>query len=188
MDDILDNLGPIALGVIYFLGWLFSKINKTDDNSSDSDRDGDYEAEEKEYQRNIQPQNHTQPITERARPNPTPIPNLSRQNQLVESEGAGDFSWDQSDDSYDNEMEVQLKKIEATKREAALLLSQSAQKGIQPKGGIDNPKTVSKKSAFRSVRSSLKDSKAARSAFIYGEVLGPPVSLRKGTGVPGLTS
>ena len=85
-------------------------------------------------------------------------------------------------------MEAQLKKIEATKREVSRLQSQSTQKLTQTKGGTDNPQVARKQSSFRSVRSNLKDPKVARSAFIYGEVLGPPVSLRKGSGVPGLTS
>lgn len=192
MDDILDNLGPIAIGVVYFLGWLFNKINKADETAPETQQEYDIEAEEEEYQRHVHAPNGIQPRRETGRqntpPNLAPIPNLSKQQLQAESERAREFSWDQADDSYDNEMEVRLKKIEATKREALRLQSQSTQKRSQTKGETDRPQTTRKKSSFRSIRSSLKDPKAARSAFIYGEVLGPPVSLRKGTGVPGLTS
>ena len=111
MEDILDNIGPIVVGVIYFLGWLFNKKAKADESTSEPLEDHDFKEEEEEYQRNVQSRNSTQPITE-----------------------------------------------------------------------------TGKQNSFRSVRSNLKDPKVARSAFIYGEVLGPPVSLRKGSGVPGLTS
>jgi len=189
MDDILDNLGPIVIGVLYLLGWLFNKKNKDDEDSADPLQDLDFEAEQEKYQRHVQARNNSQQIAETTRQTPaTPVPNLNKQHQHTEVQDSKDFSWDQSDDSYDQEMEAQLKKIEATKREAARLLSQSTEKRTQAQTEISNPKTTRKTHSFGSVKSSLKDPKAARSAFIYAEVLGPPVSLRKGSEVPGLTS
>ncbi|MGJ8655262.1 MAG: hypothetical protein ACSHX6_02340 [Akkermansiaceae bacterium] len=188
MDNILEIIGPIIVGIFYIVGSIVDKKNKAKESSPDPLQDHDFEAEEEEYQRQVQSQGRTPPITDPRKQNPSPIPNLSKQRLQAESEHSRDFSWDQSDDSYDNEMEAQLKKIEATKREAARLQSQSTHKRIQTNREISNLQTTRPISSSRSVRSSLKDPKAARSAFIYGEVLGPPVSLRKSTGVPGRTS
>ena len=172
MDNILEIIGPVIIGVIYLLGSLFSKKSEADETTPEPLPDHDFEAEEQEYQRHVQSLN-------------------AKQHQQAASEGSRNSSWDQPADSHDQKIKVQLKKIEATKREASRLKSQqseSAQKRTQAKGEYNNPQTTRVKSSFGSVRSSLKDPKAARSAFIYGEVLGPPVSLRKDKGVPGLTS
>ncbi|MFU8847412.1 MAG: hypothetical protein ACNA77_01675 [Opitutales bacterium] len=99
----------------------------------------------------------------------------------------GAFSWDVSDDAYDSKMQAQLKRIEATKRQAEKLQKQ-ARAGREKSKAIEKPKRRSGGYLTGTVRESLQDPHAARVAFIYGEVLGPPISLRKGnSSVPGLS-
>jgi hypothetical protein len=96
------------------------------------------------------------------------------------------FSWDQSDNTYDSEMEAQLQRIEATKRQAEKLQKQAAARRKTTKDA-EQPKRGKGGYFTGTVRESLLDARAARVALIYGEVLGPPVALKKGPGsVPGL--
>ena len=75
-------------------------------------------------------------------------------------------------------MEVQLAQIEATRKKAAALKAQSRAataklaRGEQPRSRVGNHPLVGP------VRAVLGTPDAARAAFIYGEVLGPPVGLR----------
>lgn len=113
-------------------------------------------------------------------------PHLHPTHEAEPQTASGDFSWDQSDNAYEQAMEAQLKQIEATKRQAAAL---------RQKAEASRKKTGSRKhrshtgGAFLSgpVREHLKNPAAARAAFVYGEVLGQPVSLRKGEKLPGLS-
>lgn len=97
------------------------------------------------------------------------------------------FSWDQSDNAYDSGMEAQLKRIEVTKREAEKLQKQAVSRR-KTNLSEEQPQQQTTGGYFSgTVRESLLDPQAARVAFIYGEVLGPPVALRKGPGtIPGL--
>lgn len=96
------------------------------------------------------------------------------------------FSWDESDNAYDSGMQAQLKRIEATKRQAEKLKKQAAQRQKTSKDE-EKPKRRTGGYFTGTVRESLQDPQAARVAFIYGEVLGTPIGLRKGSSsVPGL--
>ncbi|MGB0743496.1 MAG: hypothetical protein ACPGSB_03120 [Opitutales bacterium] len=95
------------------------------------------------------------------------------------------FSWDESDNAYGASMQAQLKQIEATKRRAEKLKNEAAKKRKDLEG-TTKAKRRSGGYFTGPVRESLQDPQAARVAFIYGEVLGQPVSLRKGQSVPGL--
>lgn len=116
-----------------------------------------------------------------------PIPFPASRNAAPEARSSDTaFSWDQSDDIYDNEMQVRLKKLEATKREAEKLKQQS-EMGQNPHNTPTSASTVTVGSLFQGpVIANLRSPNAARAAFIYGEVLGPPVSQRKIQNVPGL--
>jgi len=94
------------------------------------------------------------------------------------------FTWDVSDNAYESQMEQQLKQIEKTKRQAERLKKQAGMLDEKSKG---SKRSRTSRAFSGSVRSQLKDSAAARAAFIYGEVLGQPVSMRKQSSVPGLT-
>lgn len=96
------------------------------------------------------------------------------------------FSWDESHNAYDSGMQAQLKRIEATKRQAEKLKKQAARRR-KPSKNEEKGKRRTGGYFSGTVRESLQDPQAARVAFIYGEVLGPPIGLRKGSSsVPGL--
>jgi hypothetical protein len=111
---------------------------------------------------------------------------IIREAEPVARSADGAFSWDQSDDIYGNEMEARLKKIEATKRQAEKLQRQAAAK--RDSGGSAKGASARRGGALLqgSVIESLRSANAARTAFIYGEVLGPPISRRQAQTVPGL--
>ncbi len=102
--------------------------------------------------------------------------------QQVETEPEGAFSWGSSENVYEQVMEGRLKQIEATKRQAEALRRQAnATVRKQGRSTSDRPaSTTGGRGLSGSVRDTLKESGAARAAFIYGEVLGQPLSLRKG--------
>ena len=195
MDNFFEIIGPLIFFVIYIVGKLFSKKDDAEDKQPVPRQRSrqEQDAEDADYQRHEQEGMMEQllqsgQIVQEARAEPPVIPSLSMQRREVEKNESRGSAWDNTDDSYDEEMERQLKKIEITKRNAAKFQSESTQSGSQSTGEIGSSRKPRKKSHFRSVRSSLKDPVAARSAFIYGEVLGQPISLRKTTGVPGLSS
>jgi hypothetical protein len=98
----------------------------------------------------------------------------------------GSFSWDTSDDIYGDEMRERLKKIEATKRQAERLKKQ-AEARRRPHEQSKSTAGPGSGALFQgSVIENLRSANAARAAFIYGEVLGPPISQRKAQSIPGL--
>lgn len=98
----------------------------------------------------------------------------------------GSFSWDTSDDIYGDEMRERLKKIEATKRQAETLKKQ-AEARRRPHEQSKATASSERSALFHgSVIENLRSANAARAAFIYGEVLGPPISQRKSQSLPGL--
>lgn len=113
-------------------------------------------------------------------------PHLMPTHEL-ESASDSSFSWDESDNVYEQGMAAQLKKIEETKRQAEVLRrkAESAAKQRQAIGQADV--SAGRSGLSGPVRDNLKDPSAARAAFIYGEVLGQPVSLRKSGTLPGLS-
>jgi len=202
MENLLEIIGPLIVGALYILGSIVSKKNDAKDRppaprqrsrrqvgpeEADRQRQEQYEIRQEILERQSGRGTHSAPEeTREEQPALIPIPVMQR--QVAEQEDSSGFSWDEPEDSYEDEMERQLKNIEASRREAARLQSESTQGGVQSKGETGSSDKRRKKSSFGSVRSSLKAPAAARSAFIYGEVLGPPVSQRKSSGVPGLTS
>lgn len=99
---------------------------------------------------------------------------------------AGGFTWGDSDNAYEKQMEAKLRRIEETKRQAEKL----NQKVVSPITDSTPSKSKRRSSGLRlsgSVRSQLKNPGAAKAAFVYGEVLGQPISMRKQSNVPGLS-
>ena len=119
------------------------------------------------------------PASQTTYPEPeTPVPDARSSD--------GQFSWDISDDIYDSEINDRLKKIEATNRRAEKLKEQTEARR-NPHERSATPSTSEGGVLFQgSVIQNLRSPNAARAAFIYGEVLGPPVSQRKTQSVPGL--
>lgn len=135
-------------------------------------------------------QGQRRPQREQVKGAPQPgSPVLAPTAEVAASEINDRFSWDTSDNVYEKQMEARLQQIEATKRQASQLRKQadSASRSF--------PKARQARKAgpavFRagSVRGTLRDPAAARTAFVYGEVMSPPIALRKGEGsAPGAGS
>ena len=131
-----------------------------------------------------QAQKKTREVVHESRevPSPFAVPTPGREDPA----NPAAFSWDESDNAYDDSMQAQLKQIEETKRRAEKLKQQAAEK----RRALEEPSAGKRRTGgyfSGSIRQSLKDPAAARVAFIYGEVLGQPISLRKGSSsVPGL--
>lgn len=90
------------------------------------------------------------------------------------------FSWDISDNVYDKEMQQRLQQIEATKRRAKALKQQIGRRfdpGLQKSD--HSKKSVPTGLHSGSVRSTLRNPRTARKAFIYSEILGKPLSLKQ---------
>ena len=101
----------------------------------------------------------------------------------VEEQTETSFSWNAESNPYEKEMQARLQEIEATKRKAEAL----RKKLEQATSDADNANTDRYSGAgytlsLGSVRSALKNPQNARVAFVYGEVLGKPVSLRSSSG------
>lgn len=85
-----------------------------------------------------------------------------------------------SEDTYELQLEAQLRQIEATKRRAEALRQQAAKAEKKASNGsIRGRSRPISASGFGPVRTTLKNPKAARAAIIYREVLDQPVGLRE---------
>lgn len=94
--------------------------------------------------------------------------------------------WHPETNTYEAQMQERLQQIEATKQKAEKLKQQA--RASRERTPANAPLTTPRTSLARgSVRSTLRNPAAARAAFIYGEVIGPPVSQRKTQTVPGLS-
>jgi hypothetical protein len=88
-------------------------------------------------------------------------------------------------------MQAKLQQIEATQRRAAQLKEQARSTSTNTQSRQRSEReasTTPRKGSFfgGSVRSTLRDPRAARAAFIYSEVIGQPISQRGAETVPGL--
>ena len=83
--------------------------------------------------------------------------------------------------TYESQMQERLQRIEATERRAEKL-KQQVRITQTNSTFAQNPSRISRGSA----RATLRDPSAARAAFIYGEILGQPISQRKTQSIPGL--
>lgn len=220
MDNILEILIPLIFAAVYFFGNMLSGKKEDEDfpsevprRSSDADEE-DAAARQRRIQEEIR-----RKIMERRRANSgqgspsRPQPQVIRpQREVVEqrrevrpptppvivqepaarknSEAEGRFSWGNSDNAYDRDMESRLRQIEETKRRAARLKEQANAAHMKNDAGAEARKQKRKSASYfsGSVRESLGDPAAARVAFIYGEVLGRPVGMRNASSsnVPGL--
>ena len=176
MDNILEILIPLIFAAIYFFGNMFS--GKSDGDSAPSSGSGRQEEDPDviERQRKIQEMREIRRKIAQSRssegsraPIDTASSNLASRQSQPETV------------SYESQMRERLQQIEATERRAEKLKQQA---GITRSNATfaQNPSRVARGSA----RSTLRDPSAARSAFIYGEILGQPVSQRKAQTIPGL--
>lgn len=207
MEDILQVIFTIVAGLFWLFGGTLFKKRETDDESSppassrrrnqrQEDSQNDSEARQREIRESI-----LRKIEERrqqSRPEPVlvpePKPHYHERQQTepqkkvsdptVYRESAKDetaeaaFSWDASNE-YEQKMQKRLQEIEATKRKAEALktqLRQTTENHFDTDSKKDTTQNISL--SVGSVHSALKNARNVRAAFVYGEILGKPVSLR----------
>lgn len=174
MDNILEILIPLIFAAIYFFGNIFS--GKSDGDSAPSSGSGRQEEDPDviERQRKIQEEIRRK-IAQRQGGEgsraPLDVPSSSPAPRQSQPETA----------SFESQMQERLRRIEATEKRAKKL-KQQARITRSNATFAHNPSRRARGSA----RSTLLDISAARTAFIYGEILGQPVSQRKTQTIPGL--
>jgi len=174
MDNILEILIPLIFAAIYFFGNMFS--GKSDGDSAPSTGSGRQEEDPDviERQRKIQEEIRRKIAQRRSSEGSrAPIDTASSSQASRQSQP--------ETVSYESQMQERLRRIEATEKRAKKL-KQQARINRSNTTFAHNPSRVARGSA----RSTLRDPSAARTAFIYGEILGQPVSPRKTQTIPGL--
>ena len=176
MDNILEILIPLIFAAIYFFGNMFS--GKSDGDSAPSSGSGRQEEDPDviERQRKIQQMREIRRKIAQRRSSegsraPLGSPSSSPAPRQSQPETA----------SYESQMQERLQRIEATEKRAKKL-KQQARITRSNTTFVQNPSRRARGSAL----SILRDPAAARTAFIYGEILGQPVSQRKTQTIPGL--
>ena len=174
MDNILEILIPLIFAGIYFFGNMFS--GKSDGDSAPSIPGGRQEEEPDiiERQRKIQEEIRRKIAQRRGGEDsrsPLDAPSTSPAPSQTQPPPA----------TYESQMQERLQQIEATERRAEKL-KQQVRITQTNSTFAQNPSRITRGSA----RSTLRDSSAARTAFIYGEILGQPVSQRRNETIPGL--
>ena len=174
MDNILEILIPLIFAGIYFFGNMLS--GKSDGDSAPNIPGGRQEEDPDviERQRKIQEEIRRKIAQRRGGegsrvpldvPNSSPTPRQSQPKTI----------------SFESQMQDRLKRIEATERRAEKLKQQV--RITQTNSTLaQNLSRISRGSA----RATLRDPSAARTAFIYGEILGQPISQRRNETIPGL--
>ena len=170
MDNILEILIPLIFAAIYFFGNMFS--GKSDGDSAPSIPGGRQEEDPDviERQRRIQDMREIRRrIAERRGGEDSRSP-LDAPSQTQPPPA-----------TYESQMQERLQRIEATERRAEKL-KQQVRITQTNSTFAQNPSRISRGSA----RATLRDPSAARTAFIYGEILGQPISQRRTQTTPGL--
>ena len=168
MDNILEILIPLIFAAIYFFGNMFS--GKSDGDSAPSIPGGRQEEDPDviERQRKIQEEIRRR-IAERRGGEDSRAP-LDAPSQTQPPPA-----------TYESQMQERLQRIEATERRAEKL-KQQVRITQTNSTFAQNPSRISRGSA----RATLRDPSAARAAFIYGEILGQPISQKRTQSIPGL--
>ena len=173
MDNILEILIPLIFAGIYFFGNMFS--GKSDGDSAPSSPSGRLEEEPDiiERQRKIQEEirrkiAHRRGVGDSLSPLDAPSSSSTPRQSQPETV------------SFESQMQERLKRIEATKRRAEKLKEQVDITQNSSTLEQNLPRLVR-----GSARATLRDSSAARTAFIYGEILGQPISQRRSETIPG---
>ena len=212
MDNILEILIPLIFAAIYFFGNMFS--GKSDEDSATDTGVGRREEDPDaiERQRRIQEEIRRKIAERRAgegsrsplgTPSPSPASRQSqpgsfnadeilRRRQQREQEAhasqerhavAEQDQGQAATTSYESHMQERLQRIEATEKRAEKL-KQQARASRRPQ--VSSSPAPRSSLARGSARATLQNPAAARAAFIYGEILGQPISLRKTQTIPGL--
>jgi hypothetical protein len=209
LEEILKVVGGLIFGAIYLFGNQIFKGKDEDTpgpstlprESVDSDDDAARQRQIQEAIRRKIIQRREATATPTSAPEPVAA-HRERHKRVVErhkethqraphveptpqaSAEDGRFSWDTSDNVYEEQMQARLEQIETTKRRAEALRRQARRPSAAAKHQIEQTPSPRGSLPLGSVRSVLRDPAAARTAFVYGEVLGKPVGLRpSGCGV-----
>ncbi len=175
MDNIIEILIPLIFAGIYFFGNIYS--GKSDGDSAPSIPDGRQKEDPDiiERQRKIQEEIRRKIAQRRGGEGsrvPLDSPNSGPMLRQSQSETA----------SFESQMQERLKRIEATKRRAEKLKEQ-----VHINKNSNTLEQNPPRLACGSARATLRDPSAARTAFIYGEILGQPISQKRTDTIPGLT-
>jgi hypothetical protein len=176
MENILEILIPLIFAAIYFFGNMFS--GKSDGDSAPSSGSGRQEEgpDAIERQRKIQEMREIRrKIAQRRSSEGSRAPIDTASSSPAPRQSQPEVI------SFESQMQERLQQIEATEKRAKKL-KQQARITRSNTTFVQNPSRRARGSA----RSTLRDLSAARAAFIYGEILGQPVSQRKAQTIPGL--
>ncbi|MEC7230670.1 MAG: hypothetical protein VXV91_05690 [Verrucomicrobiota bacterium] len=174
MDNILEILIPLIFAAIYFFGNMFS--GKSDGDSAPSIPGGRQEEDPDviERQRKIQEEIRRK-IAERRGGEDSRSPQDAPSSSQAPSQTQPPLA------TYESQIQERLKRIEATKRRAEKLKEQVHI--TQNNSTLDQNLS---RSVRGSVRATLRYSFAARTAFIYSEILGQPISQKRNETILGL--
>lgn len=204
MENLFEMIVPLVFAAIYFFGNLLSK--KEEDappprprRKPPTEAEAADEARQREIQEAIRrkilerrggpkaPPGMPRPAAHPARrrePAPEPVaPVPEVPEPVAKAPSSGGFSWDDSANAYQLQMEEQERRIEATRRQAEAIRKQTS--GLAP--SAYSRKTGSRRSGRHysgPIRSRLNSPAEARDAIIYAEVLGPPPGLGGRTRIP----
>ena len=174
MDNILEILIPLVFAGIYFFGNMFSGKSDGDSAPSIPGSRQEEDTDVIERQRKIQEEIRRKIAQRRGGEDirsPLDAPSSSSKPRQSQPEIV----------SFESQIQERLKRIEATKRRAEKLKEQVHFTKSSSTLEQNLPRSVR-----GSARATLRDSSAARNAFIYGEILGQPISLRRAETIPGL--
>ncbi|CAA6676440.1 MULTISPECIES: hypothetical protein [unclassified Lentimonas] len=211
LEEILKVVGGLVFGAIYLFGnQIFKSKDEDEQRPPTLPRQRGEDDEAAERQREIQeairrkimerrqaaggatPPAPAQPVAQHREQHKQVAERQKETHQRAphvevtphEDETDGRFSWDESDNVYEQQMQARLQQIELTKRRAEALKRQASASNRSSETTSSRKSTVSGGLRSGSVRSVLRNPDAARTAFIYGEVLGKPVGVREsGSGV-----
>jgi hypothetical protein len=174
MDNILEILIPLIFAAIYFFGNMFS--GKSDGDSAPSIPGGRQEEDPDviERQRKIQEEIRRK-IAERRGEEGSLVPLDAPSSNPAPSQTQPSLA------TYESQMQERLQRIEATERRAEKLKQQVRITQTNSTLEQNLPRAVR-----GSARATLRDPSAARAAFIYGEILGQPISQRRNETILGL--
>lgn len=212
LEEIIKVIGGIIFAAIYLFGGQIFKSKDDEERptslprqNGDEDAADDYEVRQRQIQEAIRRKilerrqaaesaptrpepvaaqcEQRKEVVERQKQTQQQLPHVEQVPEPVSVDSP--FSWDASDNAYAQQMDERLQAIEATKRRAEALKHQAGTLSASSSGASRVAKRRVRGGVLSgSVRSTLCDPAAARAAFIYGEVLGKPVSARaSGSGV-----
>lgn len=189
MGELLEYLVPIIVGALYLLSQFFSKGSQEED-PAPGHRPGRPDPEVLAREQEIRDQIRRKIQERRQAPDgatnaevPDPVVEAQRTRkprEVPEPFPAPSQPAAAPAPTYETLMEAQLRRIEATKAQAAALQKRVASPGASGQGASE-PKPT-RGAWHASLRKSLKNPRLARRAVIYKEILEAPIALRTSAG------